>query len=168
MHYLIDAYNLLFRTLKKRRSLEKSRQSLIEELNEVISQLNLHITLVFDGAEEHLPLPTRGHFGALEIVYTFKNQTADEYISEEVSLSQSPTQLTVVTNDHELAGRCRLHHAKTQTIDEFLLFLSKKKIKKQRLATTRNRVFRDSDPEIARLLMIFEKRMLEDLTKDFF
>jgi predicted RNA-binding protein with PIN domain len=166
MHYLVDAYNLLFRTLKKRRSLEKSRQSLIEQLNEAISQLSLHITLVFDGAEEHLPLPTRGHFDAIEIVYTPKGQTADEYILEEVSLSRSPSQLTIVTNDRELAGRCRQYRAGTQTIDEFLLFLSKKKVRKKALVTARDRVFRDSDPEIARLLMIFEKKMLEDLSKD--
>lgn len=166
MHYLVDAYNLLFRTLKKRRSLEKNRQSLIEELNAVAAELNLHVTLVFDGAEEHLPWPTRGHYDALEIVYTSKSQTADEYIYEEVALSRSPAQLTVVTNDRELSGRCHQHRAKTMAIDEFLHFLSKKKIKKKRSKTSRGRAFRDSDPEIARLLLIFEKRMLEDLTKD--
>ncbi len=166
MHYLVDAYNLLFRTLKKRSSLEKSRQSLIEELNTAVAELNLHVTLVFDGAEEHLPLPTRGHYDATEIVYTSKAQTADEYIYEEVTLSQSPAQLTVVTNDRELSGRCHQHRAQTMTIDEFLHFLSKKKIKKKRLKTSHERTFGDSDPEITRLLLIFEKRMLEDLTKD--
>ncbi len=167
MHYLVDAYNLLFRTLKKRGSLEKSRQSLIEELNAVVAELNLHVTLIFDGAEEYLPLPTRGHYGAIEIVYTSKSQTADEYIYEEITLSRSPDRLTVVTNDRELSGRSHQHRAKTMTIDEFLKFLSKKKMKKKRLKTSHERAFHDSDPEIARLLLIFEKRMLEDLTKDF-
>ncbi|MGC1879566.1 MAG: NYN domain-containing protein [Rhabdochlamydiaceae bacterium] len=162
MHYLVDAYNLLFRVLKKRGSLEKSRQSLIEELNEMTSQLNLHVTLVFDGAEEHL----RGHFDTLEIVYTRKTQTADEYISEEVFLSRSPSQLTVVTNDRELSTRCSHHLAKTMSIDEFLHLISKKKMKKKRLGPPRT--FRDSQSQIARLLIIFEKKMLEDLTKDFF
>jgi predicted RNA-binding protein with PIN domain len=168
MHYLVDAYNLLFRTLKKGGPLEKSRQSLIEELNEIVSELNLHVSLVFDGAEEYLPLPSRRHFNAIEIVYTSKHQTADEYIAEEVVLSPSPAQFIVVTNDRELSRRCHQHRAKTLTIDEFLNFLSKKKTKKKRLNPPGHRVFRDSDPEIARLLMIFEKRMLEDLTKDFY
>ena len=164
MHYLVDAYNLLFRTLKKRGSLEKSRQLLIEELNEIISQLNLHVTLVFDGAEEHFPLPSRGHFDAIEIIYTSKSQTADEYIYEEITHSRTPAQCTVVTSDRELSGRCHQHRAKTMTIDEFLHFLSKKKTKKKRaLKRSSARVFRDSDPEIARLLLIFEKRLFEDL-----
>jgi predicted RNA-binding protein with PIN domain len=162
MHYLIDAYNLLFRTLKKCKSLEKSRRFLIEELNTAISQLHLHVTLVFDGAEKPPSLATRGHFDAIEIVYTPRGQTADEYIAQEVSLSRSPAQYTVVTNDRPLALRCRQYRAKTQTIDEFLLFLFKKKIKKKRRTSSREEAFRDSDPQIARLLMIFEKRMLED------
>ena len=162
MHYLVDAYNLLFRTLKKRGSLEKIRQTLIEELNEVISKLNLHVTLVFDGAEEHLPLPTRGHYDAIELVYTPKNQTADEYIYEEVSLARIPSQMTVVTSDRELSRRCHEHRAKTLTINEFLQLLSKKKAKKKRATISPHRAFRDSDPEIARLLQIFEKKLFED------
>lgn len=162
MHYLVDAYNLLFRTLKKRGSLEKIRQTLIEDLNEVISELNLHVTLVFDGAEEHLPLPTRGHYDAIELVYTPKNQTADEYIFEEVSFTRTPSQMTVVTSDRELSRRCHEHRAKTLTINEFLHLLSKKKTKKKRAGSSHHRAFRDSDPEIARLLQIFEKKLFEE------
>jgi predicted RNA-binding protein with PIN domain len=162
MHYLVDAYNLLFRSLKKRGPLEKIRQKLIAELNEAISQLNLQVTLVFDGAEENLPHPSRGHFDAIELIYTSKKQTADEYIANEVALSRTPAQITVVTNDRELAARCRLQRAKIQTIDQFLSFLTKKKLKKKKLASNRERAFRDSDPEIARLLQIFEKKLLNE------
>jgi predicted RNA-binding protein with PIN domain len=162
MRYLIDAYNLLFRTQKKKGPLEKNRQSLIEELNELTSKLNLHATLVFDGAEEHLRLPSRGHYDALEIIYTTKGQSADEYIFDEVRAAKSPSQLTVVSNDRELTGRCRQHRAKTLTIDEFLHSLVKKKAKKKRLSASSPKTFRDSDPEIARLLAIFEKRMFEE------
>ena len=161
MHYLVDAYNLLFRTLKKCGSLEQKRLKLIEELNEVISQLKLSVTLVFDGAEEHLPHPARGHFDTIEIIYTSKHKTADTYIIEEVALSKSPTQMTVVTNDRELAGRCRNYRAKILSIDEFLAFLFKKKSKKKRLHSSPKQAFRDSDPEIARLLLIFEKKFNE-------
>lgn len=163
MHYLVDAYNLLFRSLKKRGPLEKIRQKLILEVNEIVSQLNLQVTLVFDGADEHLPHFSRGHFDTLQIVYTSKNKTADEYISEEVGLSKTPTSITVVTNDRELAHRCKMYRAKIQTIDQFLAFLMKKKAKKKKLPTKPARTFHDSDPEIARLLTIFEKKVLEDL-----
>lgn len=162
MRYLVDAYNLLFRTRKKKGPLEKYRQTFIEELNEIISKLNLQVILVFDGAEEQLRLPSRGHFDALEIIYTPRGQSADEYIFEEAAAAKSSSQLTIVSNDRELTGRCRQHHAKSLTIDEFLHFLSKKKAKKKRLSTSHTKTFLDSDPEIARLLKIFEKRMFEE------
>jgi predicted RNA-binding protein with PIN domain len=166
MHYLIDAYNLLFRSLKKRGPLQKTRQHLIEEINEEVSQLKLSVTLVFDGADDSLPHPTRGHFDAVEIVYTSKKQTADEYIFEEASYSRTPAQITVVTNDRELAAKCRLLNTKILTIDQFLAFLMKKKAKKKKQSVSRDRVFRDSDPELARLLILFEKKLFEDLTKE--
>ena len=144
MKYLVDAYNLLFRALKKRGSLEKSRQQMIQELNEAVSHLNFQVTLVFDGAEEHFPHPSRGHFDAIELVYTPKNKTADEYISEEVINSKSPSQITVVTNDRELSLRCRSHRAKTQTIDEFIRFVSKKRSKKKRTSSSPERSFKAS------------------------
>lgn len=164
MHYLVDAYNLLFRTSKKKGPLEKSRLKMIEELNDVISRTKLLVTLVFDGAQQHPDYPSRGHFDAIELVYTPKSMSADEYISEEVIHSKSPTQITVVTNDRELAIRCRNHRSKTQTIDEFLAFLSKKKAKAKKPSS--NPVFKDSSREFTRLLMIFEKKMLEKLNKD--
>lgn len=163
MHYLVDAYNLLFRTLKKRGPLEKKRQSLIAELNSSISHLNLNVTLVFDGSQDCLPASTRGHFDAVEIVYTSKSLTADEYISEEVFNSNTPSQITVVTNDRELANRCKTQRAKILAIDEFLCFLMKKKAKKNKFARNPQAAFRDSDPEIARLLAIFEKKLFENI-----
>lgn len=164
MHYLVDAYNLLFRTSKKSGSLEKSRNKMIEEINEAISHSKLHVTLVFDGAEQHLPYPSRGHFDAIELIYTSKSMSADEYISEEVINSRNPTQITVVTNDRELSIRCRNHRAKTQSIDAFIAFLTKKKAKTKKALSTPT--FKDSNFEFARLLMIFEKKMLEKLNKD--
>lgn len=161
MRYLVDAYNLLFRTLKKSGTLETKRQRMIEDLNEAISALSMQVTLVFDGAEEHLPHPTRGHFDAIELVYTSKSKTADEYISEEVIHSRTPLQITVVTNDRELAVRCRSHRAKTMTIDEFLAFVTKKKVKKKK-ATAPQITFATSKAEFERLLKIFEKKFLEE------
>lgn len=160
MHYLVDAYNLLFLSGKKQSSLEKGRQSLIQQLNEIISQINLTVTLVFDGAGERIALPTRSHFDTIEIIYTTKGQTADEYISDEVFHAKKPSQLTIVTNDRELAARCRNFRAKTLTIDEFFQFLLKKR--KTKKTTKYAHSFRESDKEIERLLKIFEKKLLDD------
>lgn len=159
MHYLVDAYNLLFRFLKKGKSLEDRRRQLIEEINRAAQALNLQITLVFDGADDYQSYPTRGHFDCLELVYTSKNKTADEYISEEVIHSKNAAEITVVTNDRELASRCKDHHAKIKTIDGFIGFLSKKKAKKKKSSPSTSRIFNESSSEFARLLAIFEKRL---------
>ncbi len=139
--------------------MEKSRQKLIEELNDMISRSNLHVTLVFDGAEES----SRGHYDAIEIVYTPKTSTADEYIFEEVTRSRIPAQITVVTNDRPLANRCRIERAKTMTTDQFLALVMKKKQTRKKV---RESAFRESDRELTRLLLIFEKKLLENLTKE--
>jgi len=162
MHYLVDAYNLMFCSAKKRGSLEQRRQSMIKELNDPISELNLHVTLVFDGAEEHLPHPGRGHFDAIELVYTSKSKSADEYITEEVAASRKPAHITVVTNDRELAGRCRNFKAKTLTINEFIAMISKKKEKKKKRSSQPVRGFSESSAEFKRLLLIFEKKLLSE------
>lgn len=165
MHYLVDAYNLLFRALKKRDSLEKSRKLMIEELNKLVSQLNLRVTLVFDGAEKTEQLPSRGHYDSIELVYTPKSITADQYIFEEVTHSKTPTQITVVTNDRELSTKCHNHRSKIMKTDEFIVFLSKKMAKKKKNAPLARKFVKGSSSELARLLIIFEKKMLEKLDK---
>ena len=42
--------------------------------------------------------------------------------------------------------------------------IKKKKTKKKHASRSTARTFRDSDPQIARLLIIFEKRLFEDLS----
>jgi predicted RNA-binding protein with PIN domain len=163
MHYLIDAYNLMFCSLKKKGTLRERRQLLIEELNETISQSNLHVTLVFDGAEDSFPHSGRGHFDHVELVYTPKGKTADEYITEEIASSRLPGHITVVTNDRELAGRCRNYRAKTLTPGVFLTLMTKKKEKKKKSQSVQPaRSFQESSAEFKRLLLIFEKKLLAE------
>lgn len=162
MHYLVDAYNLMFLALRKRGSLQQRRQMMIGELNDAISRLNLHVTLVFDGAEVHLPHPSRGHYEQLELVYTPKSITADEYITQEVASSKTPACITVVTNDRELWKRCQNFRAKTLTIEEFLTFIAKKKDRKKKQSRTSGETFRESSAEFKRLLEIFEQKLLDE------
>lgn len=162
MHYLVDAYNLLFRVQKKQSSLEKSRNSLISDLNEIASEFRMHIVLIFDGAHE-VRLPTsRGHYDAIEIVYTSKEQSADEYILEELGYTKTPQKYTIVTNDLDLRGKSSLLRAETLSIDEFLARLAKKKRVKKRREIRPEVHFRESPSELNRLLAIFEKKLSEE------
>ena len=161
MHYLVDAYNLLFRMQKKTTKLEDCRKLLIEQINEAASQLNLTITLVFDGADIHLSHSLRAHFDAVALVYTPEHQTADEYIIQEVTESRHPSQITVVSNDRELIQKCRLHKAQAQTIETFFGMLIKKEKKQKKWQSVPGTSYSGSTSELARLLAIFEKRLKE-------
>lgn len=158
-HYLVDAYNLLFRYgHKKRSSLEENRKALIQDINTAAQALNLDITLVFDGKGDHLPYALRSHIDALTIVYTPSHQTADEYILQEVEMSNHPSTITVVSNDTELACKSALHGAQALSLKAFIHRIEKKQLqKKQRHAVTIEP--QDSAQHIARLLALFEKEL---------
>ncbi|MES2122896.1 MAG: NYN domain-containing protein [Chlamydiota bacterium] len=166
MHYLVDGYNLLFRVLKKQGPLEKSRNTLISDLNEIASLTRMHIVLVFDGAKEIRLPTTRSHFDEIELVYTRKDQSADEYIIEELEYSKKPEKYTIVSNDSELQRKCHHLKAKSLSIDDFLAVLAKKKRAKKRKEIRPEVVFRESPSELNRLLTIFEKRLEEGDEQD--
>jgi predicted RNA-binding protein with PIN domain len=166
MHYFIDGYNLLFRMLGDPNPLEKNRREVIESLNEKISNLKLNVTIVFDGSGLNEPESTRHHFDRLEIVYTSKTLSADDYILEEILCSLQPTQETVVTSDKGLASRCKNAGAKIQTVEDFLAWIEKKQKKNNaRKSNPVQKSLKDSDVNFFRLLKIFESRLSEDLKK---
>jgi len=160
--YLIDGYNFLFRLTKTKAALQTKRLHFIETLNDLISTLKLNAIVVFDSAHPSSRLPTRGHFDALEIIYTTKNLSADAYILEKIQSAQHPEHITVVTSDRDLTASSKAFKAKTLSIEAFLNFLTKKK-NKQKQKFPKTSILRDSDAEIERLLRIFEKR-LENLS----
>lgn len=144
MHYFIDGYNLLFRLSEETKTLEEARKKIIDYL--VDSKFSL--TLVFDGKRNDLP--DRMHKGELEIVYTSKGQSADNYILEELSFVKNPKNYTIVTSDKKLASLCCQMGAYSQTIDSFLALLQK-----SRTIPTREKPFKETDREFNRLLKIF-------------
>ena len=125
MHYYIDGYNLLFRTLQGTRELRTQREALVIDLDLKAGLLGLDITVVFDAfyqPEEG----TRSHFHQLKIYFTALNETADDYIVQEVKASHHPNLQTVVTSDRDLARRCRLSLANIQTVEEFISWMNKR------------------------------------------
>lgn len=144
MHYFIDGYNLLFYLSDETKNLEEAREQIIDSLVDT----KFSLTLVFDG--KRADLPHRMHKGSLEIVYTSKGQSADDYIIEEMSFVKNPKVYTIITSDKKLASICRQMGAYTQSIDLFLTLFQKNKA-----ITTHEKPFRDSESEFNRLLKIF-------------
>lgn len=118
MHYLIDGYNLLFRRLESRQSIQNQRQNLINALQKIAHTLNLSATVVFDSTYQEYE-GSRSHIQTLEVVFTDQGQTADDYIVDEVRRHSNPRQLIVVTSDNKLAWRSRQLGAKTESVEEF-------------------------------------------------
>jgi len=125
MHYLVDGYNLLFKCSWNHLStnLEQARSTLIQELDKHASVLNLHLTLVFDAPMQSDELK-RGHFNSLEIIFTAKGQTADDYLHDFVAHSQK--KVVVVTSDKTLARKVKALGAFVESVPDFLIHLRKK------------------------------------------
>lgn len=125
MRYIVDGYNLLFKEAWTRTasSLEQARKQLIEELDTLASTLHLDLTVVFDAPFQSDDL-RRGHYRSLEIVFTAKGQTADDYI---VSLADVVgKKAIVVTSDRGLSRRAKGSGATIEGVHDFLVHLRKK------------------------------------------
>jgi predicted RNA-binding protein with PIN domain len=130
MHYYIDGYNLMFRILRAGDDLQAQRQRIIHDLNEKVQKLGLNVTIVFD-AHYQYGESSRSHYNALEIMFTAQGETADEFILNELKASLNPREETVVTSDKELAWSARRRAAKTETVEQFMDWLTKRYRNKQ-------------------------------------
>lgn len=102
----------------------------------------------------------RTHYDALEIIYTSKSQSADEYILSALAEKLNCSKEVVITSDNQLALCCKMLNAQTLTIEAFLSSLtSKHRKKKKKTATVElQKSFQDTKGNISRLLKIFEER----------
>jgi predicted RNA-binding protein with PIN domain len=146
--------------MRSRDRLQNQRENVIALLNEQSHALKLNLTLVFDGSQPKPAEAKRGHFDALEIVYTPEDQSADDYILKELENALNPNQEVVVTSDRELARRSILLGARTQSIEAFIAALVKKHQKaKKRVTASTFKTFQDTEANIKRLTLIFEQRL---------
>lgn len=157
MQYLVDGYNLLFLFIAINQTLEKKREVVIRLLEDQLANSSLNVIIVFDGAHIFGEESGLAYYSNLQVVYSHKGQTADEYIIEKVTYAPHPANYTVVTSDKELAKNARLLGAHTKSIQSFVNWIAKKTKKK-------NTDFEQTDtPEnIERLHRIFEEKLKEN------
>ena len=159
MHYLIDGYNLLFQLPElKGTSLQAKREKIIKIFQEYLISIPLQITIVFDGDKQGSAEIVKRHINQLEIVYTAKKQTADSYIIEELEASFRPQNFVVITSDAGLTRQSQGLQAGTQTIEEFLEYLSEKMRKKAK-KEMHEKPSEEPQKDMERLRIIFEKRL---------
>lgn len=167
MHYYIDGYNLLFQIAERTKTFTENRLLIIEHLAEFFNAHHLKGSLVFDSRFD-----LSGHFpsihdlGSLEIIYSPKGLSADDYLVEILSICKCPKSITVITSDRYLSQRVQDFGCSLMNIEKFLKWTLKKKKQKDRKASYKKNI-QDSDNEFKRLLNIFEKK-LEDLDSNSF
>lgn len=125
MHYIVDGYNLLFRILTSSVDLATRRQTIIENLNKKIQVVGIDVTIVFD-SNYRLDESQKSHYNHLEIQFTSRGITADDWIIEKVKRLPHPEKEIVVTSDKKLAWSVRHSLAKTETIEEFITHLNRR------------------------------------------
>ena len=123
-HYLIDGYNFLFNSEYEEESFKEVREKIISDLFEQIQLLDFTVTIIFD-AHFQADDFKKHHRNNLELVYTAKDQTADDYIIEYLAQVQDPHQFVLVTSDNHLKGRARFLSIKVMDIKAFQSFLVK-------------------------------------------
>ncbi|MBX9744907.1 MAG: NYN domain-containing protein [Chlamydiales bacterium] len=157
MFYYIDGYNLIFALADTKRSLMHQRKSAITFLQKRFAHLQLRGMLVFDGSHQRNEESGLSYANPLQIAYTPKGQTADEYILEQLEYSHKKSPATVISNDRGLCRKARELGANTQSNEGFLHYLEKKKTKRM-IA-----VPKETPYQINRLIKIFEEKLKESL-----
>ncbi len=155
MHYLIDGYNLLFEMTEESSGFQKNREFIIRFIHENLHHLNLSATLIFDGANPS-PFLDYAYFDHLEIIFTTKGLSADEFIIEKVETIKP---VTVITSDNHLQMICRTLGAKIISSNEFIQKINNKNHKQTKKKSHNKPIFQETDAQIERLNRIFETKL---------
>lgn len=117
MHLLIDGYNLIHQApeLFLAADLGRGREALCTAIHIYRKKKGHKVTVVFDGGEE--PGSSRTSLCGVPVIYSGRDQKADDVIAG-LARSQGAG-ATVITDDRELAGRCRAGGAEVIAARDF-------------------------------------------------
>ncbi|MCL5987020.1 MAG: NYN domain-containing protein [Actinobacteria bacterium] len=102
--YIIDGYNLM-NFLKKKEytrgdSFEDQRVSFIHLMKDFASYKNARLILVFDGVKRGNNVESKGVSMDVEVIYTNRGESADEYIERMIYQARHKKNLFIVTLDY--------------------------------------------------------------------
>jgi predicted RNA-binding protein with PIN domain len=165
--FYIDGYNLLFKVQKNHNTLQEAREEVIKSLNKRLSKLKLEVCIIFDSLHQE-GLGSHSSFEFLHVIFTAKNETADEWIYQAIKRAKMPQICTVVSSDKKLCENVKKLKAKVLNIDTFLIWLNKRqKIKEEEtIKVTETKIFfkrssKPSEGSVDYYLKIFEDRYQE-------
>ena len=109
MPYFFDGNNLIGLSAERARSDRQTRRAFLELLSRFSSSRGGRIVVYFDGDDPDGAMPPKGvgvRFSA--------PLPSDDAIIRDIEGARVPSEIIVVTNDRDLAGRCR--HAGSQAM----------------------------------------------------
>ena len=102
--YIVDGYNLMGFLKKKEHikgdSFEDQRRSFIHLMEDFASYKTARLILVFDGAKHGDDIKGKGPDKDLEVIYTNKSESADEYIERMIYQVGHKKNLFIITSDY--------------------------------------------------------------------
>lgn len=120
---LIDGYNVLLNWPQFSRDLEMdfnlARDRLLHMAADFAHYHGHRVIVVFDAPNRDLPRTTRKKTHGIEVVFTKKDQTADEYIIEWLRRYKGEAHVEVITSDGELSRAARRQGASVRSVLEF-------------------------------------------------
>ncbi len=157
MRYLVDGYNFFFRLKEHIFPLEDARESFIHELSTSLKEIKMKASLVFDsGTETILDIATKKHLGDIEVIYTPRGMSADDYLIELIEIQKHPGTVTVVSSDNGVIARSVSLRARTMSVEQFVSFIKRKQKKN---FSTEEKNISDSTSNLKRLEEAFERRL---------
>jgi len=114
MPFLFDGNNLIGQSAEQARRKPAVRQAMLEALSRHAAAGGGKFTVFFDGDDPDRRMPPRG----VRVRYSAP-LSSDDAILQMIEATKSPADFIVVTNDRELAARCRVAGAKTMDWRQF-------------------------------------------------
>ncbi|KIX11511.1 hypothetical protein X474_23610 [Dethiosulfatarculus sandiegensis] len=117
MHLLIDGYNLIHASGELLMAYDRGagEEALASALNLYRKKRSHRITIILDGGED--PEGSKASLKGIPVIYSGARESADDVIARLCS-HQGPG-ATVITDDRELKGRCRVHGSLVMGSHEF-------------------------------------------------
>ncbi|MGH8792505.1 MAG: NYN domain-containing protein, partial [Stackebrandtia sp.] len=113
-HLVVDGYNVTLGSWADM-TLEQQRARLVRGLSALAAQTGAETTVVFDGAERMVGMPSAPR--GVRVLFSRKDQTADEVIRALVRAEPNGRPVVVVSSDKEVADGTRRHGAYTLPAD---------------------------------------------------
>lgn len=126
-HYLIDAYNVIYKSSLLRPvakyDLERARDMLLDLVQCFCLTGDYEVTVVFDGREEEQTrqaAPLNGNAKGMHLIYSPHHTSADTVIERLIYQEHNRMNCIVVSNDQSLRSQCRGMGSLTMEADSFL------------------------------------------------